>query len=247
MRPSAPTRIAEVAERLRAVEASARSSDGVVCFVRLYREVTESVAAQMSSNGFADALFLERLDVVFAELFFDALDRYQRVPASAPSSWVPLFEARARRGIAPLQFALAGMNAHINFDLPLALVSTCEQRGIELRADSPESADYELVNTLLDRVEARVKRSYLTGPLATIDRFLHRFNRIDDVIAMWDVRRAREAAWTNAEALWAIRGDAALRAEFVRVLDRSVGFAGRGLLVPAETLLARFARLFRRS
>ena len=28
-------------------------------------------------------------------------------------------------GIEPVQFALAGMNAHINHDLPLAVVSTC--------------------------------------------------------------------------------------------------------------------------
>jgi len=30
-----------------------------------------------------------------------------------------------------------------------------------------------------------------------VDRFVHRFDRIDDVVAMWDVGCARDAAWTN--------------------------------------------------
>lgn len=240
--PQAPATVAEVIERLRAVEASARRSDGVVCFARLYREVTEAIEAELRRSAFADAAFLRRLDVVFANLFFAALERYQRDPAAAPRAWAPLFAARSRNGIAPIQFAFAGMNAHINGDLPLALVATSEERGVELRQGTPQYADFELVNGLLARVEARVKASYLTGPVAAIDRFLHRFHRIDDVIAMWDVRRARAAAWTNAETLWTVRGAASLRSEFVRVLDGAVGFAGRGLLVPADTLLRRLAR-----
>ncbi len=63
---------------------------------------------------------------------------------------------------------------------------------------------------------------------------------------MWDVQRAREAAWANAEALWTLRADEGLRSEFVRALDRMVGFAGRGLLVPADTLLRKLARAVRR-
>jgi hypothetical protein len=49
---------------------------------------------------------------------------------------------------------------------------------------------------------------------------------------MWKVERARDAAWTNAEALWAIRRLPRLRGEFLATLDRLVGFAGRGLLRP---------------
>ena len=228
--------------RLRAVEASAKASDGIVCFARLYREVTESVDADLVASTFADAPFLQRLDVAFADLFFAAVDAFARDPAVVPPAWTPLFESRSRRGIAPLQFALAGMNAHINRDLPIVLVATCEERGVELRRGSPEHADFERVNGVLALVEERIKASYLTGWIARLDRIAHRVHRLDDVVAMWDVRVAREAAWTNAETLWAVRGDAETRAEFVRTLDRTVGFAGRGLLVPADTWLRRLAR-----
>ena len=74
-----------------------------------------------------------------------------------------------------------------------------------------------------------MKREYLTGELAIADEIL---GEVDDVIAMWNVERARDAAWTNAEALWALRVSPDLADAFVLALDRMVGFAGRGLLRP---------------
>src|SRR5881394_4458405 len=123
--------IADVIERLRTIEGSAPSADGVVCFARLYLSVTEDVGADLTGRGFADNRFLETLDVHFAGLFFSALESYDRDPGGTPSAWVPLFAQRSHRGIAPLQFALAGMNAHINRDLPVALVTTCHELGLE--------------------------------------------------------------------------------------------------------------------
>jgi hypothetical protein len=241
-----PPHIAEVIHRLRTIEASAPRSDGVVCFARLYREVTEGVGAELTRQGFADSHFLETLDIHFAELFFSALESYGRDPAGAPSAWAPLFAQRSHRGVAPLQFALAGMNAHINRDLPVALVTTCHELGVELREGSREHSDFERVDALLSQVEARVKRSYLTGWVAWADRLVHRLRRIDDVVAMWDVGRAREAAWTNAQALWALRGEQSLADDYLLTLDRMVGFASRGLLIPADSWLLRFGRALAR-
>ena len=238
-----PSTVQDVIARLRAIESAAPRRDGVACFARLYREVTEGVDSELAARSFADARFLERLDVCFAGLFFSALDAYERVPASAPSAWVPLFEQRARRGVTPLQFALAGMNAHINRDLPVALVTTCRELGLDLHEGSPEQADFERINVLLAQVESKIKRLYLSGWLAVVDRIVHRFHRIDDVVAMWDVGRARDAAWTNGQALWALGDEPQLASDFLAVLDRMVGLASRGLLIPAGSLLQKLARL----
>jgi Family of unknown function (DUF5995) len=234
--------IADVVERLRTIEGSAPRSDGVACFARLYLAVTEGVSADLTAQGFADARFLETLDVHFAGLFFSALDSYGHDPSSTPSAWAPLFAQRSRRGIAPLQFALAGMNAHINRDLPVALVTTCHELGLDLREGSPEHADFKRVNTLLAQVERQVKSAYLTGWLAWLDRLVHRLRRIDDVVAMWDVGRARDAAWTNAQALWALRDEPPLSGDYLLALDRMVGFASRGLLIPADSWLLKLGR-----
>ena len=55
---------------------------------------------------------------------------------------------------------------------------------------------------------------------------------LDDRIAMWDVGRARDAAWVQGQVLWRLRTLPALSRRYVDTLDRTVGFAGRGLLVP---------------
>lgn len=65
---------------------------------------------------------------------------------------------------------------------------------------------------------------------------------MDDIVAMWNVTRARDAAWTNAEALWKLRDDPQLTSRYVATLDRSVGLAGRALLTPAETWVGRLGR-----
>ncbi len=98
------------------------------------------------------------------------------------------------------------------------------------------------MNRVLARVESEVKASYLTGWLRLLDRLVHRVDRIDDVVAMWNVSRARDAAWINGEALWALRDQPALSARFLTQLDRTVGLTARGLLVPADTWLQRLAR-----
>ena len=68
-------------------------------------------------------------------------------------------------------------------------------------------------------------------------------HRLDDAIAMWDIRRARDAAWTNAEALWALRETPPLYRRYLVALDESTGLAGRGLLTPADTWLAKLRRV----
>ena len=239
-----PTTIADVIARMESIASPLPRGDGIACFTRLYLDVTKGVDGALTGTAFEDPRYLTRLDVAFADLFFDALDAFQSAPATTPHAWLPLFQSRSEHGIAPLQFALAGMNAHINRDLPVALVSTCRELGIPLEDDSPQHHDFETVNTLLASTETKVKQQYVTGWLRRIDRLVHRADRIDDILAMWDVGRARDAAWTNGEALWAIRDDAALAQAYLDSLDRMVGFAGRGLLVPADTWLQKLGRAF---
>jgi Family of unknown function (DUF5995) len=228
LRQKAPRRIVDVVERLRAIEAALPPTDGVAHFTALYREVTEAVAGEARAGWFEDGRSLRWLDVTFANLYIAALGQFLRGERRCPHAWRPLFEARSRPGVAPIQFALAGMNAHVNRDLPVALVETWRALGIEPRRGSPHHRDFGRVNGLLATVEATAKARFSEGLVGVADEAL---GRLDDVLAMWKVERAREAAWVNAEALWAVRRVPFLRARLLLALDRTVGFAGRGLLV----------------
>jgi len=224
-----PRRIVDCISYMRAIEGALPRNDGVVAFTRLYRAVTEGVEASVEPGAFRDGRFIRWLDVVFANLYFQALRNPLLGAGPVSKAWAPVLEARGKQGVLPLQFALAGMNAHINRDLPIALVATCEGRRIELRGGSPQQRDFRRINPLLALVEGQVKAELVTDALRDFDVAL---GDVDDVVAMWKVERAREAAWVQAETLWALRSLPHLRGEFTRTLDRLVGLAGRGILRP---------------
>ena len=215
--------------RFHAIEAALPGNDGIVWFTRLYRTVTETVQGRLATKKFKDPACLARLDVVFANLYLDALRAWASAPSKAPKAWAPLFAARSAPRIAPLQFAFAGMNAHINRDLPVAIVATWRELGLKLHDPSPEHDDYVQVNTLLAQTEKKVKKWFDTGFVGVVDDTL---GSADDRIAMWNVERARDAAWVQGEALWALHGIGFLERRYLDTLDRLVGFAGRGLLLP---------------
>jgi hypothetical protein len=214
--------IADALARMEALDRSLPADDGVRWFNRLYLEVTRAVAAR---EGRDPDSFLAQLDVEFAGAYFRALD----AGGGPYCAWRPLFEARHSRDIAPVQFALAGMNAHINHDLAVGVCDVCVARDVEPRTGSPEHAEYLAVNPLIADVEARVKTWLLTDALAELDRD---FGPVDDVIAIWSVERARDAAWVRAEVLWHLRDLPPLRADYLEVNDRATELASRGLLVP---------------
>ena len=93
----------------------------------LYLLVTERVGERLAAHAFVNPAFLERLDTVFGGLYLEAVEAADDRRSKA---WTPLFESRAATGLIPLQFALAGMNAHINHDLAVATVRTCRQLGL---------------------------------------------------------------------------------------------------------------------
>ncbi len=221
--------IEEVLARMAAIEAALPPDDGVAAFNRMYRTVTADVLEASRALEFEDRIFLERLDVVFAQLYFDALEAFQRDPESAPRCWVPLFDARTNRRLAPIQFALAGMNAHINHDLVLAVARTCEELSLQPQHDSAQYRDFLMVNRLLAEAQEKVELWFKRGVLGIVDRIL---GRTDEVVQMWSIGRAREAAWVQAETLWTLRGRDAVTSRWLATLDRMVGFAGRGLLLP---------------
>jgi hypothetical protein len=197
------TSIKDVLQRLKAIEEELPRHDGVRWFNRLYLEMTQEVE-EMPSRRQEAPPFLEKLDVVFANRYFAAYEAAGgKLPADYPfHAWKPLFEARHERGIAPVQFALAGMNAHINHDLSVAVVETCEELGREPRDNGPEHKDYDSVNSMIAAVEKRMKKWMMTGLLKDLDRV---FRPVDDVVAVWDVDAARAAAWTRAKVLWHLR------------------------------------------
>jgi hypothetical protein len=222
--------IEAVATRMEAIAAPLAPDDGVRRFNELYLAVTRAVAIESTHTTFEDPAFMSRLDVIFADLYFAAIDA-DAAGAKPSRAWAPLFEQRAAHGIAPLQFAIAGMNAHINHDLALALVAATKEFRIGLDRDTPQHRDYVAINGVLERVQDEIKERFTTGVIKDIDKA---GGRADDMLASWSVARARDNAWTQAQTLHALAASPFLHEQFLVALGRNVGFAGRALLTPTS-------------
>jgi hypothetical protein len=227
--PAPDTPVASIAEaiaRMEAIGASLAAADGLACFNHMYLDVMRQIDSRLGQGFFADPAFMTRLDVEFANLYFAAAD-VAADPAAVPVAWRPIAERRAAPGIEPIQFALAGMNAHINHDLPLALASTCAALATAPDAD-PHLADYQKVDQLLDAAEQSIRQSFESAPELTVDRHL---SAVLDLVGNWTINSARDMAWNNCLLLWALRGDSFARGLFLDTLAASTALAGRMLLV----------------
>ncbi|MFD5712784.1 DUF5995 family protein [Streptomyces pharetrae] len=217
------TPVDAVVSRMRALDASLPPRDGVAVFNRVYLAVTEAVDRRIDGGRFPDPRAAITLDVRFAERYLTAVQAAteERRP---PACWRPLFQFRRHPGVRPLQFALAGINAHIGHDLALAVVDACRT----LDCDPAELEDeFDRVGDLLVTLEERIREELMPGPdlLQIADPLTH-------LLGAWSLDRARDATWSAARALWAMRRLPDLTEEFVERLDAAVGFAGRMMLTP---------------
>ena len=220
------TSVAEAIARMEEIDAELPAADGLACFNRMYLEVTRQVGADIGTGFFADPAFMTRLDVTFADLYFAAADAAAD-PDAVPLAWRPLIELRAEPGIEPIQFALAGMNAHINHDLPVALVRTCA--ALRAAPDAgPHRADYEKVDRVLDAAEQSIRRSFETEAERAADRHLA---AVASLIAGWTIGSARDLAWTNGLVLWETRDLPPARDLVADSLAATAALASRMLLV----------------
>ncbi|MFE3165891.1 DUF5995 family protein [Streptomyces sp. NPDC059224] len=215
--------VGTVVSRMRALDAALPGQDGVAVFNRVYLSVTEEVERRLDAGRFGDPRAAATLDVRFAERYLAAVDATEgdRRP---PACWRPLFQLRRHPGVRPLQFALAGINAHIGHDLALAVVDSCHALDCE-PADLED--EFDRVGELLVSLEERIREDLMPGPdlLQIADPLTH-------LLGSWSLERARDATWSAARALWALRRFGDLAEEFTERLDAAVGLAGRMLLTP---------------
>lgn len=220
-----PATIADVMSIMNAVDGALPDADGLKTFNRLYLTVTEAIEADFHHGRWRSPRWMERLDVEFAILYFDAIRAYTTGRNTAPRAWVEFFDRRLSSGIAKVQYGLAGIHAHINRDLACAVVRACERTGCAPRLGSPEHRDYLRVNEILDAVEVRAMQRLATG---SIRRVVDAINPLDRIAVVAVLARARDLAWLSAMVMHR-RGRS-----HVEAIDGVVGALSRALLVPTE-------------
>lgn len=191
----AATTIDEVVTALDGVvERAVAAGDRIGYFAAVYRTVTVRVREGLETDFFDDAERMERLDVLFAGRFLDALEAQQR--GGRPTrSWRRAFDAAERWRPIVLQHLLVGINAHINLDLGVAAAQTAPGEQLPgLRRD------FDRINEILAGLMGGI-RGALSGVSPWIGLLDRLGGRGDDELLNFSLTVARGEAWRFATEL----------------------------------------------
>jgi hypothetical protein len=202
-------------------------------FLGTYRRTTLAVGKAVDGGEFEDADWVEQWDVAFAELYLVALDAH--LGGGRPSRpWRLAFDAAP--DLPALRHVLLGINAHVNYDLPqalLAVISDDDFADPSLMAS--RRRDHERIDAVLSsRVAAEDAELAVHGRTLT-DRVLQPLNRLSSKRFL---RESRMKVWHNTVALQAARLDGTTAYD-ARLGELEVLSAARiaDLLAPGQVLL----------
>ena len=205
-------------------------------FLETYRRTTLAVGEAILDAQFEDPDWVEGWDVVFADLYLAALDDdlAGRVRA-VPRPWRLAFDAPS--SLPALRHVLLGINAHINYDLPQALLAVItDEEFADPFVVARRARDHERIDGVLSgRVAAEDDELGAVSTLTVLDRFLQPLNRLSSKRFL---REARQKVWHNTMELQRARlaGKTVYAARLAELEVLSAARIG-DLLAPGQVLL----------
>jgi hypothetical protein len=166
-------------------------------FLAIYSRVTREVGREIEAGSFGDPAWVESYLVAFADLYREALFRFETGDTGALADpWQVAFESASAGRNLVAQDAVLGINAHVNYDLALALAT------VGVGPDrATKYADHRAVNDVLrrlvDEVQDRLADRYAPG-LSDVDESL---GRLDEALSFVALAEGRDTAWWAAAAL----------------------------------------------
>jgi hypothetical protein len=204
-------------------------------FLATYQRTTGAVARAIDRGLFEDPAWVEEWDVVFAELYLAAFDAERAGGEGVPRPWRLAFDAPA--DLQPLRQVLLGINAHINYDLPQALLAviSVEQFTDEALLDSRRRDHERIDGVLSDRVAAEDAELATHSARTLLDRALRPLNQR---ASKRFLRESRRKVWHNTVELHQARV-VSPEAYAVRLAELELLSAAKiaDLLAPGQVLL----------
>jgi hypothetical protein len=166
-------------------------------FLGTYLRTTVAVGNGIEAARFEDPDWVEAWDVAFAELYLDAHDA--DLAGERPSRpWRLAFDAPAE--LPPLRHVLLGINAHVNYDLPQALLAVISDDDFTDPAlMARRSRDHERIDGVLaERVRDEDDELTVAGGKQLLDKVLTPLNRAS---SRRFLRESRRKVWHNTAEL----------------------------------------------
>ncbi|MBX9771594.1 MAG: hypothetical protein K2X29_09500, partial [Candidatus Obscuribacterales bacterium] len=219
-----PKTVDDVLKTLDKLDKALPENDGLRWFNKLYTMVTEAVKEKVEQGVFQDPKWIEQLDVNFAKLYLNAI-KANLNGEEVPKAWKALFDARHEDGIEPIQFALAGMIAHIDHDLAYGVEQTNKDLGINPGDDSPQHADFLKFNDVLKETLPASLELLNDGPIGNL---ADKTGGIGEDVALEAIEQMRNVAWRTSKSLHEGGLEGKIAAE---IQDELSGALAEGVLV----------------
>lgn len=169
-------------------------------FLHCYSMMSANMIQAIAEHRFYDAAWVKRLMLRFADYYYDALLLYDRQSDQTPAVWKHVHDATRSSRLHILQYLLLGINAHINYDLPLALYdclcdewSTADQLTRKCRHDDHERVN-DIIAETIDTVQDDLIRP-ISVALTLADRLM---GRMDEWLLAQLIRNWRRDVWNVA-------------------------------------------------
>ena len=179
------------------LEAYDERGDPRGAFLTIYARVTGAVGDRIERDWFEDSAWVGEYLVAFANLYREAVRDFEAGNLEALADpWQLAFEAAQRDDCHVLQHVALGVNAHINYDLALALreVGVGPDRSVK-RDDHRAVTD--VLRELVDENQETLAEKYDPG-IAALDE---RLGRVDEQFSVLSIDECRDSAWRTAVAL----------------------------------------------
>ncbi len=197
-------------------------------FLTVYSAVTGAVGERIDRGEFEDPDWVADYLVTFADLYREAVRDFEAGELeSLADPWQVAFEAAERDDCHVLQHVALGINAHINYDLALALdrVGIDPDRAAK-RAD--HVAVTEVLRQLVDPNQEALSEKYDPG-IADLDESL---GRLDELFSILTIDECRDSAWRTAVAL---ESSLPVRRRFAMWVTRATSTGAAYLILNAPT------------
>ncbi len=213
------------------------ANDRRLIFLSCYEAMTKNVLAAIEAREFEDVTWIATLMTNFADLYFRALEAEDSGLAVPPTAWRIAFKAAIIPHTHALQNLVLGVNAHINYDLVLALSDLLasewhllseEQRQLRYR-------DFCRINDIINQTIDTVKYQVIDPvepEIRAVDKVL---GPIDDWMTELLITEWREEVWKHATRLLGAPGQTDRQAIIQNVehiaVERAKDILGKGNVI----------------
>ncbi|MEA2164102.1 MAG: hypothetical protein QOK37_2229 [Thermoanaerobaculia bacterium] len=220
---TAVTTIDQVVDAIQGVIAwSIANESRLGYFAALYKRITIAIRAAIAQNLFQNGPRMELFDVTFASRYFAALNGYFHPGEFPPPShcWRVAFDGASHPDPIIVQHMLAGVNAHIDLDLGIAVEQVAPGSAL-----ATIKTDFDTVNSVL--------ASQVTGVVDEIDDLSPVLSDIYDVLKNDEIDLIGDALLLFRDGAW----------EFATLLDVEPGFAHAPTIMIRDLEVAKFGTL----